>query len=57
MLGRPFCYGLAAGGEQGVRDVAANLLADIDITLALMGCASIAELGRHCLVDTTLAPG
>jgi len=57
LLGRPFCYGLAAGGEQGVRDVAANLLADIDLTLALMGCASLAELGRHSLVDTTHPPG
>ena len=56
LLGRPFCYGLAVGGEQGVRDVAANLLADIDLTLALMGCASLAELGRHSLVDTTLPP-
>jgi lactate 2-monooxygenase len=57
LLGRPYCYGLAADGEQGVRDVATNLLADIDLTLALMGCASLAELGRHCLVDTTHRPG
>jgi isopentenyl diphosphate isomerase/L-lactate dehydrogenase-like FMN-dependent dehydrogenase len=57
LLGRPFCYGLAAGGEQGVRHVAANLLADIDLTLALMGCASLAELGRHSLVDTIHPPG
>ena len=52
LLGRPFCYGLAVGGEQGVRDVAENLLADIDLTLALMGCALLAELGRHSLIDT-----
>jgi isopentenyl diphosphate isomerase/L-lactate dehydrogenase-like FMN-dependent dehydrogenase len=52
LLGRPFCYGLAAGGEQGVQAVAANLLADIDLTLALMGCTSPSELGRHNLVET-----
>ena len=57
LLGRPFCYGLAVGGEQGVCDVAENLLADIDLTLALMGCASLAELGRHSLVDTTHPSG
>jgi lactate 2-monooxygenase len=57
LLGRPYCYGLAAGGEQGVRDVATNLLADVDLTLALMGCASLSELGRHSLVDTTHPSG
>jgi isopentenyl diphosphate isomerase/L-lactate dehydrogenase-like FMN-dependent dehydrogenase len=51
LLGRPFCYGLAVGGEHGVHAVAANLLADIDLTLALMGCASTAELGRQNLVE------
>ena len=30
-----------------------NLLADIDLTLALMGCASLAELGRHSLVEAS----
>jgi isopentenyl diphosphate isomerase/L-lactate dehydrogenase-like FMN-dependent dehydrogenase len=46
LLGRPYCYGLALGGESGVRDVALNLMADIDLTLGLMGCTSPAELGR-----------
>ncbi len=51
LLGRPYCYGLAVNGEQGVRDVLLNLLADIDLTLGLMGCASFADLGRECLVE------
>jgi isopentenyl diphosphate isomerase/L-lactate dehydrogenase-like FMN-dependent dehydrogenase len=51
LLGRPFCYGLAAGGEQGVHEVAMNLLADIDLTLALMGCATLRELSRQNLVE------
>jgi isopentenyl diphosphate isomerase/L-lactate dehydrogenase-like FMN-dependent dehydrogenase len=44
LLGRPYCYGLAVGGEQGVREVLKNLVADIDLTLGLAGCASLAEL-------------
>jgi isopentenyl diphosphate isomerase/L-lactate dehydrogenase-like FMN-dependent dehydrogenase len=50
LLGRPYCYGLAVNGEQGVRDVLVNLIADIDLSLGLSGCASVAELGRGHLV-------
>ena len=45
LLGRPYAYGLAVAGEHGVRDVLANLIADIDLTLGLAGCASFAEVG------------
>jgi isopentenyl diphosphate isomerase/L-lactate dehydrogenase-like FMN-dependent dehydrogenase len=51
LLGRPYAYGLAVGGEEGVRDVLLNLLADLDLTLALTGCASVGELGRANLVE------
>src|SRR5262249_34287005 len=51
LLGRPYCYGLAVGGEQGVRAVLQNLLADLELTLGLAGCASFAELGRSQLVE------
>src|SRR5436305_627242 len=50
LLGRPYCYGLAVNGEQGVLDVLQNLLADVDLTLALAGCASLRELTRENLV-------
>ena len=43
-LGRPYVWGLAAGGEDGVREVLRNFRADFDLTLGLAGCASIAEL-------------
>jgi isopentenyl diphosphate isomerase/L-lactate dehydrogenase-like FMN-dependent dehydrogenase len=49
LLGRPYCFGLAFNGEQGVRDVLLNLLADIDLTLGLLGCTSLGELGPACL--------
>jgi isopentenyl diphosphate isomerase/L-lactate dehydrogenase-like FMN-dependent dehydrogenase len=50
LVGRPYCWGLAVGGEQGVRDVLLNLLADLELTLGLAGCASCAEIRRDCLV-------
>src|SRR5207247_15231 len=43
-LGRPDCWGLAVGGEQGVRDVLLNLLADFELTLGLAGCSTCAEI-------------
>ena len=55
LLGRPYGYGLAVNGEQGVVDVALNLLADLDLTLALSGYTSFAELSRDSLVEASLA--
>jgi lactate 2-monooxygenase len=51
LLGRPYCYGLALGGEDGVREVVRNLLADTDLTLGLAGCASFSEVTRANLKD------
>jgi lactate 2-monooxygenase len=52
LVGRPYCYGLAVAGEDGVRAVLQNLLADIDLTLGLAGCASFAELSQENLIDS-----
>ena len=49
LVGRPYVYGLALGGEQGVREVIRNFVADFDLTLALSGCRSISALGPQCL--------
>lgn len=46
-LGRPYVWGLAAGGEAGVREVIRNFQADFDLTMGLAGCASIADIGRE----------
>jgi lactate 2-monooxygenase len=46
-LGRPYVWGLAAGGEEGVREVIRNLRADFDLTMGLAGCASIGDIGRE----------
>jgi lactate 2-monooxygenase len=50
LLGRPYVYGLALAGEAGVREVTQNLLADLDFTLGLSGCASVSELSPATLV-------
>jgi lactate 2-monooxygenase len=45
-LGRPYVWGLAAAGEDGVREVIRNYRADFDLTLGLAGLASVGEIGR-----------
>lgn len=44
LLGRPYAYGLAHGGEDGVRHVLRGLLADLDLTMGLTGKRTLAEL-------------
>jgi len=44
LLGRPYAYGLALGGEAGVRHVVRCVLAELDLTLTLAGYANLAEL-------------
>lgn len=46
MVGRPYLYGLAAGGEKGVDQVLSILRTDIERTLVLLGCGSLAALDR-----------
>jgi lactate 2-monooxygenase len=48
-LGRPYVYGLAIAGEQGVRDVIRNHVAELDLTMGLAGCRSVAEITREKL--------
>ena len=51
LVTRPWCYGLGLAGEAGVSEVLRNLLAEIDVTFALAGIRSVAELGRDNLVE------
>ncbi|MFV2098694.1 alpha-hydroxy-acid oxidizing protein [Micromonospora sp. LOL_014] len=44
LLGRPYLYGLALDGRAGVAHVLRCLLADVDLALALTGCARVADL-------------
>ncbi|HYL97265.1 MAG TPA: alpha-hydroxy-acid oxidizing protein [Terriglobales bacterium] len=52
LLGRLYIWGLAAGGEQGVRETLLNFLADFDLTLALSGYRCCAELNEAALART-----
>ena len=49
MFGRPYLYGLAAGGERGVDHVLDFFAASIRRTLALIGCTKISELDASFL--------
>jgi L-lactate dehydrogenase (cytochrome) len=46
LCGRAYAYGLAAAGEAGVDRAIEILRTDLDRTLRLLGCASVAELDR-----------
>jgi isopentenyl diphosphate isomerase/L-lactate dehydrogenase-like FMN-dependent dehydrogenase len=52
LLGRLFTWGLAVAGEQGVRDVVLNLVADLDLTMALSGHTSCRALDSSALCDS-----
>ena len=49
LVGRPYVYGLGLGGEAGVRHVIRSLLAELDLSMALAGCASLAEVTPEIL--------
>jgi isopentenyl diphosphate isomerase/L-lactate dehydrogenase-like FMN-dependent dehydrogenase len=44
LIGRPYIYGLAARQQRGVEDVLGILRNEIDNTMALLGCSSIADI-------------
>ena len=49
LLGRPWAWGLALGGQAGVTGVVRGLLADLDLTLAMCGHSSLAGVGPELL--------
>ncbi|GAA3441618.1 lactate 2-monooxygenase [Planomonospora venezuelensis] len=50
LLGRPYMWGLACGGEDGVRHVLRSLLAELDLTLGLAGHRTPGGLDPSVLV-------
>ena len=55
LLGRLYMWGLAVAGEEGVREVLLNLVADLDLTLGLSGYTSCRELDASALCRSDLA--
>jgi lactate 2-monooxygenase len=50
VIGRPYVYGLALGGEQGVRHMLRTLLAELEITFAIAGIENHREFDPSALV-------
>jgi isopentenyl diphosphate isomerase/L-lactate dehydrogenase-like FMN-dependent dehydrogenase len=46
LVGRPVVWGLAVGGEEGVREVLELVRAELQLGLTLLGCRSPAEVTR-----------
>jgi lactate 2-monooxygenase len=49
LLGRPYMWGLAVAGEEGVRHVIRSFLAELDLTMALAGHARLDHIDRSAV--------
>jgi lactate 2-monooxygenase len=49
LLGRPYFYGLAVAGQRGVEEVVRNVVAELDLTMALTGVRSLADFSPDLL--------
>ena len=52
LVGRAYAYGLAAAGEAGVARAIGLLREDLERTLRLLGCSSVAELNESYIENT-----
>jgi lactate 2-monooxygenase len=53
LLGRPYAYGLAVGGQEGVEAVVRHLMAETDLTLALIGGTAAHELDESWIAASS----
>lgn len=51
LIGRPYIYGLATAGALGVAHVIKILKEEFEITMALMGTATVAEIQPGCVLN------
>jgi isopentenyl diphosphate isomerase/L-lactate dehydrogenase-like FMN-dependent dehydrogenase len=49
LLGRPFAWGLALAGEEGVRQVISDVMGEFDLTLGLTGHTAVGQLSKDVL--------
>jgi lactate 2-monooxygenase len=52
LLGRPYFYGLAVAGQRGVEEVVRNIVAELDLTMALTGVRSVSDVPVDVLTRT-----
>ena len=53
LLGRPYAYGLAVGGQEGVETVIRHLMAETDLTLALAGGKRATDLDESWIAASS----
>ncbi len=53
-IGRPFLYGLGAGGEEGVTRALQIIFKEMDVTMALMGERDVRNIGPHNIYSNDL---
>jgi lactate 2-monooxygenase len=51
LLGRPYIWGLTLDGQAGVEAVLRAVLAELDLTMALCGLTTVAEIGPQVLAE------
>ena len=44
LVGRPFAMALAVGGAKGMKDYLNYMIAELELTMALSGCASVSDI-------------
>lgn len=49
-IGRPALWGLACGGEEGVKKILSILRTELEFALAISGCASVRAIDASCVV-------
>ena len=55
-IGRPYVYALALAGEEGVRELLHNYLADLDLTVGLAGHRTVEEIDAASLAAVDELP-
>ncbi|MCW2313640.1 isopentenyl diphosphate isomerase/L-lactate dehydrogenase-like FMN-dependent dehydrogenase [Rhodoferax antarcticus] len=56
-VGRPYIYGLANAGALGVAQVLRLLRDELEIAMALCGCATLADASMACLFKPEAVSG
>jgi 4-hydroxymandelate oxidase len=57
MIGRPYVFALAVAGPAGVAHAVQILRAELEVAMALTGCASLAAIGPDVLWQPPVTPG